>query len=234
MTEDTQKAAKVIDLDKAIEDAVTDKPKFKGIAVCGSHPATVQQAPFDDPEWLIYACSPHNLDYYSLNGEVMEVDEKGNKRPRQQRYLNGGRRPDGGVYRVDQWFEVHATLADVTRPYSYLKELEKLERVWVRDGEGLMYMKGAREYPEKEMKERFNVFAFTSSIAFIMAKAIADCEEYGIDMIGIFGVMQASQTEYENQRPGIQYFIDLAQKKGIKVGVPEEAKHLFNPPPETW
>jgi hypothetical protein len=144
------------------------------------------------------------------------------------RFLPGGLRADGGRFRVDQWFEVHLPLADATRPYGYLRELEKLELVWMRDAEGLARIKGARPYPHKALTARFGPFFWTSSIAFILAKAIVDCEQHDIKQIGIWGVMQASQGEFTYQRPGIQYLIQRAMEAGIKVLCPEESK-LFEP-----
>lgn len=212
-------AEKVIDLGEAIEAA---NQKYTGIAVLGSNPVTVQEAPFDHPDWLIYGCSPHNLEFAAQDGRNPGL-----------RYLMGGRRPDGALYRVDEWFEVHKPLADATRPYGYLRELEKLPLVWMRDKEGLARIKGARPYPEKELKQRFGPFFFTSSIAFILAKAIADCERLGVRRIGIWGVIQASENEYTYQRPGIQYFIQRATELGIQVLAPE-ASQLFEPQRESF
>lgn len=204
---------------------------YEGIAVLGSHPQTVQAAPFDDPNWLIYACSPHNLAYaYDQHQAHMwfggTVPQEG--RSPNLRYLNGGKRPDGGKYRVDQWFEVHLPLADETRQYGYLRELEKLDVVWMRDPEGLMMVKGARQFPEAEITKRFGPFFWTSSIAFMLAKAIVDAEQLGIKRIGIWGVMQASEGEYTYQRPGVQYWIQRADELGIEVIAPEESR-LFEP-----
>jgi hypothetical protein len=219
-----ERAHDVAGLADAIESAKDGKTetKYSGIAIMGSHPATVQQGPFDEDDWLIYACSPHNLVFEAQDGSNPGL-----------RYLPGGKRADGGRFRVDEWFEVHLPLADATRPYGYLRELEKLPIVWMRDQEGLSRIKGARQYPEKEMKERFNPFAFTSSIAFMLAKAIADCQRLNIPRIGIWGVMQASETEYTYQRPGIQYFIWQATQFGIQVIAPE-ASRLFEPQPENF
>jgi hypothetical protein len=214
-------AEKVIDLGDAIMAANGDQ-KYTGIAVLGSHPVTVQEAPFDHADWLIYACSPHNLEFAAQDGQNPNL-----------RYLMGGKRQDGNRFRVDEWFEVHKPLSDATRPYGYLRELEKLPLVWMRDKEGLARIKGARPYPEQEMKQRFGPFFFTSSIAFILAKAIVDCERLGIPRIGIWGVMQASETEYTYQRPGIQYFIQRATELGIQVLAPE-ASQLFEPQRESF
>jgi hypothetical protein len=114
--------------------------------------------------------------------------------------------------------------------------------IWARDEQFLARAKDARPYPEKELKDRFGPFFFTSSIAFMFAKAIVDCVQHDIPKIGIFGVLQASETEYEKQRPGIQYFIQRASELGIKTVVPEHmnvkmegpAKVLFAPPKEDF
>jgi hypothetical protein len=203
-----------------------------GIAILGSHPATVMSAPFGDPGWRILACSPHNVE---------------------QRQLP----------RVDEWFEVHDTIEDPTRAFGYLKAVSEMPFVWMRDQRALAsgLFKGARAYPEKELKGTstfqklqgraadgspavlkvevpnhdglFCPTMFTSSIAYMLAKAIVDCERDGIGHIGIWGVMQASETEYTYQRPGIQYFIHEAMKRGIKV-IANRESCLFDMPQWKW
>src|SRR3990167_2230466 len=97
-----------------------------------------------DDDWLIYACSPHNYSH--------------------------GRLP-----RVDQWFELHVPIAHPTRSYPYLRWLEDQEfPVWMRDRESIPLFPRAKEYPEQELKDRFGPYIFTSSIAYIQAKAIID------------------------------------------------------------
>ena len=107
---------------ETIPPAVPVKPK--GIAVLGSHPATVMQAPFND-DWLIYACSPHNFE---------------------QRRLP----------RWDEWFEIHIPLADKTRAYPYLKFLEGVPLVWMRDRQSMPFFKSAKQ---REARPRSTVRA---------------------------------------------------------------------------
>lgn len=173
----------------------------KGIAVLGSHPATVAMAPFND-DWLIWACSPHNFERRRLP-------------------------------RFDAWFEVHVPVAHQTRAYPYLKYLETLPLVWMRDKAAMPHFPGAKLYPEEEMKSIFGPFTFTSSIAFMLAMAIVECEKQGIPEIGLFGIMQASPNEYAYQRPGIQNLIFEATRRNIKVKAPDISK-LFDPPPEDF
>lgn len=191
---------------------VANVPEPAGIAILGSHPQTVTTAPFDRPDWLIYACSPHNIEMRTLP-------------------------------RWTQWFEVHKPVQDKTRSYHYLRGLEEQARakqtrnenpvVWMRDEMAVAHFPGAQFYPEKAMKEIFCPFAFSSSIAFIMAKAISDCERLGIKQIGLWGILQASEQEFAYQRPGTQYFIWEATRRGIKVLAAAESK-LFEPPPEIF
>ena len=173
----------------------------EGIAILGSHPATVNLAPFD-ADWLIYACSPHNF-------EVRQLP------------------------RWDEWFEVHIPFADRTRAYPYLKFVESLPLVWMRDKAAMEFVPGAKLYPEAEMKAEFGPFTFTSSIAFMLAKAIKDCEAQDIKNIGLFGIMQASPNEYTYQRPGIQNLIWEATRRGIRVLAPD-VSNLFEPPAEDF
>lgn len=201
---------------------------YEGIAILGSHPVTVMMAPFDDPAWLIYACSPHNFEKRQLP-------------------------------RFDQWFEVHPTLSDKTRAYPYLKFLETVPCVWMQDKQSLPFFPGGREYPVKEMKGegrwfkgadgkqhfeltklgKFSHMHFTSSIAYMMAKGIVDIEampDFKPDFskkLGLYGIMQASETEYLYQRQGIQYFIDQCFRRGIKFVAPDVSS-LADPMPDTW
>jgi hypothetical protein len=183
-----------------------------GITILGSHPQTVATAPFADPGWKIYACSPHNIEMRTLP-------------------------------RWDEWFEVHIPVQDKTRSYHYLRGLEEQARqklargedavVWLRDKAALPHFPGGRLYPEEEMKAKFCAFLFSSSIAFMLAKAISDCEAQGIKQIGLWGILQSSETEFAYQRPGTQYFIWEATRRGIKVLAAKESR-LFEPPPEVF
>lgn len=200
--------------------------RLKGICVLGSHPQTKRNAPYHDDGWLIYACSPDNSPH--------------------------GFSPDASAPpRVDAWFEVHVPAFDRSRPYAYLDWLRNIPVVWMRDQVAMRFraengeplFPTARLYPEKEMKARFGAFTFTSSIAFMMAKAICDIERMVADgrmggngeppMLGLWGILQSSQVEYIKQRQGTQNMIWHATKSGIKVLAAQESR-LFDPPPEDF
>ena len=68
---------------------------------------------------------------------------------------------------------------------------------------------------------------FTNTVSYMIALAIHD----GYEEIGIYGVdMATSQggigNEYAAQRPSCEYYIGVAQGKGIKVTIPDEADLL--------
>jgi hypothetical protein len=192
----------------------------KGIAILGSNPQTRLKAPFDD-DWLIFACSPDNSPY--------------------------GRSSYKGVLpRVDAWCELHVPIAHTTRPYGYLRWLESLPcPVFMRDAEALPLFPNAQPYPEKELKKRFGPYIFTSSIAYIQALAIRECERMGIKRLGLWGIMQGvdehghrnrggAEDEYFKHRTGTQHFLWEAHRLGIEVELPPEAAQLLAPPPEDW
>lgn len=188
----------------AIAPASTVVPK--GIAICGSHPETKAEAPFNRPDWLIYACSPDNSPF-----------AKGSLIPR-----------------FDVWFELHKPIAHPSRPYGYLRWLEDAPVVYMRDESAMPFFKGAVLYPEEDVKKRWGPYLFTSSLSYMLAKAIMDCEAQGIRNIGVFGVMQSSKDEYLMQRTGTQQFLYEASKSGITVHLPKPALQLAASPPENW
>jgi hypothetical protein len=199
---------------------------LKGIAVCGSNPQTKAQAPFDDPAWLIYACSPDNTPHGLNPGSCSALP----------------RTPDC-------WFEIHKPVFDRTRPYAYLDWLRNVPKVYMRDQIALAMTINGQPlfptgvlYPEKEMHARFGRFTFTSTVAFMMAKAIVDIEalreqgRFAPDtppMLGLYGILQMSKQEYMDQRQGTQNMIHEATRAGIKV-LASAKSALFEPPPENF
>jgi hypothetical protein len=190
---------------------------YEGIAICGSNPATIGMAPFDDERWIIYACSPHNFEHRKLP-------------------------------RFDEWFEDHIPVADKTRAYPYLKYLETLPFVWMRDKDAMPHFSGARPFPDDEMRERWGPFHHTSSISLMQMRAISECERLYAEgkmpepKIAYFGIMQRGQTEYLYQRPSIQQLAldssreDHREKFDLPVikHYAPDISELWEPMPETW
>ncbi len=179
----------------------TATPPLK-VAIVGTAPTSRFLAPFDDPTWQIWACSAANV---------------------------------GALPRVTLWFEMHM-IAEMmaaenkagSEPfYRWLKERSESGDFKVIMCETGSHYGGpntmvpqAMPYPRDQMIETFGRNWFTSSVAYMMAFAIAN----GAKEIGLFGVdMAADQEHYEAQRAGCTRFIEIAEANGIKVHVPMES-----------
>lgn len=205
--------------------------KYKGIALVGSNPLTKFSAPFHDPGWLIWACSPSNSPYGLQDSAV--------------------------IPRWDAWFELHRPIAHPTRPFGYLNWLrENAPVLYLRDKAALPFFPGAKLYPDKELKAEFGPFIFTSTIAYMQAFAIKECERLGIPIIGLFGILQAHDTEYYKHKIGTQQFMVEARRRGIQTALPDASifkavddsgkfrpdflrelqllQQMFEPPAEDW
>ena len=77
------------------------------------------------------------------------------------------------------------------------------------------------EYPLQKMLERFGTY-FTNSISYMLAFAIDE----GFDVIHLYGVDMAMGSEYEFEKPSVEYFLGLARGMGIDVYVPETSTLL--------
>ena len=172
------------------------------VAIVGTAPTSKLLAPFDDLTWQIWACSAANVN---------------------------------ALPRVTMWFEMHM-IAEMMSPemragsepfYQWLREKSEADAFKVVMCEaGTMYggpnamVPKAIPYPRDDMIAAFGRNWFTSSVAYMMAFAIAN----GAKEIGLFGVdMAADQEHYEAQRAGCVRFIEIAEANGIAVHVPMES-----------
>jgi hypothetical protein len=129
----------------------------------------------------------------------------------------------GKLPRVDAWFELHA-LADLRIPHwqewvvPYCRHLTGLEcPVYMQEKNDLV--PGARVFPHAELAAQFGTTFLTSSIAWMIAFALRE----GAEEIAIYGVDMCASTEYEYERPGCQYFLAYARRRGIKIYVPPQS-----------
>lgn len=116
---------------------------------------------------------------------------------------------------------------------------------FLRDFKGPVYtggsvpeIKNAVIYPIDRIEEKFSSYFLTSSLALMMALAIDEIEmartqsgyDAKDDTIGLWGVDMAALEEYFYQRPGCQFFILEALRRGIGVYLPPESD-LMRPMP---
>lgn len=126
------------------------------IAIVGSAPSSAGLAPYDDPSWTIWACSPgaiphvrrfdawFELHYYTPQDlKYCGMDEG---------YLGWLRQCPAPIYMMDVYEDIRQST----------------------------------KYPKDEVQKRFGEYFYTSSIAWMLAFAIMACPEeialYGVDM----------------------------------------------------
>lgn len=172
------------------------------VAIVGTAPTSKMLAPFDDPSWQIWACSAGNM----------------NQLPR-----------------VNVWYEMHAInemMAPENRAmaepfFAWLKQQSDAGMFDIVMLEFNKFVPKAVPYPRDRMISLFGRNWFTSTVAYMMAVAIAN----GAQEIALFGVdMAADQEHYQAQRAGCVRFIEIAMERGIKVHVPDESCLLASTP----
>jgi hypothetical protein len=123
--------------------------------------------------------------------------------------------------RWDKWFDLH--------DLDILKEIHHDEYLpFLKSAGDRLYMNkkyeefpDANVFPYNDLVSKYGNY-FTNTIAWLIALAI----EQEPEEIGIWGVNMACDTEYFHQRPCCEYFMGIAEGKGIKVTIPESSELL--------
>lgn len=143
--------------------------------------------------------------------------------------LNGAYK---AMKRWDMWFDLH--------DLDVLKKIHQPEYFpfLANAGNKLMLNAKTDEFPDagvfpyQELASNYRKY-FTNTVSWLIAYAM---EQEDIEEIGIWGVNMAQDTEYGKQRPSCEYFLGLAEGRGIKVTIPEsseilKASHLYGVEP---
>ena len=97
------------------------------------------------------------------------------------------------------------------------------EPVWILPGcEALV--PNAKVYPVADMFAKYGKY-FTNSISYMLVHAI----EQGYKNIALYGIDMAMDSEYQYQRPCVEYYIGLARGMGIVVDIPPDSAILSFP-----
>lgn len=174
---------------------------FKKIAIVGSAPSSLNLAPWNDPTWAVWCCSPAIYPVAKRSDVWFEL----------HRFLPypPGKPNEPG-----------------TRPYFSAEFCEFLNRhplVFMSEKHPLV--RNSERYPYEEMLKKHGPYHFNSTISWILALAI-ECKP---EAIGMFGIDMAANEEYAYQRPGCQHFLGLAKSLGIDIVLPPESD-LMRPP----
>lgn len=196
------------------------------IALIGSSPSSIRQAPFFDKsyaqfgqgkvpayppsqfieeDWEIWGCSPGAF---------------------------------GVTPRATRWFEVHRWEPGQAWFSPEYCQFLRTFRGPVYTGAPVPEITNHVVYPIKEVEAEFSSYFLTSSLSLMMAIAIMEIEslrknpghDHNSDVIGMWGVDMAANEEYGYQRPGCHFFILEALRRGIGVYIPPESD-LMRPMP---
>jgi hypothetical protein len=173
------------------------------IACLGAAPSSRLLAPFNDPTWEIWACSPPNynlprvdawFELHSLRRKVLMPTnapfvEVLQKHPRV--YLCGG-----------------APSRDIPPDPMFSS------------------FPNAIAFPFDDMLKEFGPFFFSSSLAWMMAFAIMQKPT----KIGLWGVDMSAHEEYGYQRAGCHRFFEHCGQRGIEVYTPPESDIMHHAP----
>lgn len=199
------------------------------IAILGSAPSSLSLAPFGDPRWKIWGCSPG---VYAAARRCDAWFE-----------LHRWEPPTIGVPESQkQWFSPEYVAWMAMRDPAHCP-------VWMYDA--VPQIPASRRLPIEDLVDKYGSFFFTSSISIMLACAIDNIlESRGAiesaasrvtaqvgnsggdeeDEIGLWGVDMAASEEYGYQRAGCQYMLLLAGDLGIRITVPPESD-LLRPMP---
>lgn len=166
------------------------------IALIGSAPSSVRQAPFGSSDWQIWGCSP---------GAWAVV-------PRSDRWFEIHRWEPGQPWMSEDYCDFVKNHPDawvsVEVPGTYMKPLPVEELV--------------AKYGPYFFTSTLS-WMFAMAIEEILAWREKGNEG---GSIGLWGVDMAATEEYGYQRAGCQYFAMIAKSLGIEVGVPPESDLL--------
>lgn len=175
------------------------------IALIGSAPSSIRLAPYDNPEWTIWGCSPGA---YPIVRRVDAWFE-----------LHRWEPPVIGdpVLQVP-WFSPE-----------YCAWLAKLAShdVPVYMESAVPEVPSSVAYPVADMVDKYGPYFFTSSLSWMLALAL---EQPGIEEIGLWGVDMSATEEYGYQRAGCHFFATIAAQRGVRIVVPPESDLLYPKP----
>jgi hypothetical protein len=175
------------------------------IAMIGTAPSSKLLAPYDDPSWTIWACSPGNMNalkrvdvWFELHSNLLWPEHESYGKP----YIEWLKQQKFPILMQQDWPTTEGSMVPLQT-----------------------IVPNAVPFPKNEMVARFGCDFFTSTFAWMMALAITK----GAKEIALYGIDMASRDEYIRQRPGFFFFRYLARCQGIKVSAPHESDIMQSP-----
>ena len=169
----------------------------------GSAPSSVALAPFDDPSWEIWSCSPAARPHLKRTNRHYELHVWDAK-------FQDWNSPDYQGWMASLAVPVYTLQKEPSIPASIPYPKEEVMRYF-----------GPKA-----------IYFYTSSLSWMFAMAIIEIERSGQPgEICLYGVdMSANEEVYSHQRAGCQFWAGEAWSRGVKVWVPGQSD-LFRPAP---
>lgn len=197
-------------VDTVPEELVPEVPRK--LAMIGKAPSSLALAPYKDETWEVWILN--------TLGHLNEVP------------------------RWDRQFELHDLELTKAKEYGdYYQWLERQTRpVFLRDTPPASFKHGIR-YPLGEIQQHFAHLAgrnyLTNTVSLMVALALYE-HDHGLPVgeIGLWGVDMAQHalrgaghvgwftSEYARQRPSVEYWLGVADGRGIKVTIPQQSDIL--------
>jgi len=191
--------------DNALLQSAPITPAPLKVALIGTAPSSRMLAPYNDPSWKIWACSPGNMNtlprvdlWFELHSNLLWPECESYGKP----YIEWLKQQKFPIYMQDRWPTAEGNMVPLQQ-----------------------IVPNATGFPMNEMVAEFGDSFFTSSFAWMMALAIMQ----GATEISLYGIDMASRDEYIRQRPGFFFFRYQAEKRGIKVSAPHESDIMQSP-----
>jgi hypothetical protein len=126
----------------------------------------------------------------------------------------------GWMPKWHRWFELHPLQRFREKCPDYVGWLGKAKcPLYVQ--EVTDELPNATRFPIEDFRRQYGTYV-TNSISFMLGFALMQ----GAKQIALYGVDMAYGSEYEYQRPSVEYFIGLARGAGVNVWVPDESPLL--------
>lgn len=129
--------------------------------------------------------------------------------------------------RVDRYFDIHP-------PHVYAETRKNGQadyHAWLKALRVPVYMQdkdaaipSSVRYPKERMLAEFPRY-FTSTFAWMVALALTE----GVTHLGVFGIHFQFGGEYAEQRPGAEFWLGVAQGRGVQIVNPEGSPLLREP-----
>ncbi len=174
------------------------------IAILGTAAASMELAPFRDPSWSIWACSPGAYPICAKNRSDVWFEP--------HRWLPTAP-GQFGAPGTKPWFspEFHAFLRAHKGPVFMSQRHADIP--------------SSVRIPYEALIKKYGHYFWQSTICYMLAMAI----ELKPKAIGLWGIDMSATEEYAYQRPSCQHFLGLAMALGIEVVLPPESD-LMRPP----